>query len=136
MVKKEVNKKDSSVSERHFGVILEDINSKLDSVVEGNQALDVKFSKKFDEVDEKLKDIDGKIDIHTEILNSHTEMIGSTAIDVETLKGMTAKNTENIEIIKSDIEFIKNSLKKKVDIDEFAFLEKRVVLLERKLQRI
>ncbi|MFZ2603500.1 MAG: hypothetical protein WAX79_05830, partial [Candidatus Omnitrophota bacterium] len=67
---------------------------------------------------------------------SHTEMIGSTAIDVETLKGMTAKNTENIEIIKSDIEFIKNSLKKKVDIDEFAFLEKRVVLLERKLQRI
>ena len=115
MAKKKINKKQIFTSERHFGVLLEDIDSKMSLVLEGHQALDAKFSKKIDKVDEKLKDIGGKINIHT-------EMIGSMAAD--------------IEIIKSDVEFIKNSLKKKVDIDEFAFLEKRVSLLERKLQRV
>jgi len=42
---------------------------------------------------------------------------------------------ENIEVIKSDIEIIKNSLKKKVDLEEFAMLEKRVIILENKLSR-
>ncbi|PIU99384.1 hypothetical protein COS59_00020 [Candidatus Wolfebacteria bacterium CG03_land_8_20_14_0_80_36_15] len=115
MAKKKSNKKQLSAPERHFGVILEDIDSKMDLVLEGHQALDVKFSKKIEDVSKKIKDVDGKIDIHT-------EMIGSMAADVE--------------IIKTDIELIKNSLKKKIDIEEFAVLEKRVLLLERKLQRI
>ena len=53
-----------------------------------------------------------------EILNSHTEVIASIK--------------EDIEIMKVDIEFIKNSLKKKVDIEEFSALEKRVLILEKK----
>ena len=51
-------------------------------------------------------------------LNEHTEMIGKLAVDME--------------IIKTDTEFIKHSLKKKVDVDEFAALEKRVLLLEKR----
>lgn len=51
-------------------------------------------------------------------LKLHTEMIGSMK--------------EDIEIIKLDTEFIKNSLKKKVDLDEFAALERRVSLLEKR----
>ncbi|MDP3052358.1 MAG: hypothetical protein Q8N22_00125 [bacterium] len=35
MAKKKINKKQLSAPERHFGVILEDIDSKLDLVVEG-----------------------------------------------------------------------------------------------------
>ena len=50
-------------------------------------------------------------------LDSHTEMIGKIMV--------------NSAIAKEDIEFIKNSLKKKVDIEEFAALERRVALLER-----
>jgi hypothetical protein len=38
----------------------------------------------------------------------------------------------DIEVIKTDIEFIKHSLKRKVDIDEFAALERRVALLEKR----
>ena len=57
----------------------------------------------------------------TEILNSHTEMIGSIK--------------EDIEIIKMDVQFIKNELKHKVDRDEFEALEKRVLLLENKIER-
>ncbi len=117
MVKKKIkiNKKELSVSDRHFGVILEDIDSKLDLVVEGHKGLD----KKIDKVEKNLEDFRQ-----------------DTQYRFKTLIEMTAQNTENIEIIKSDIEFIKNSLRKKVDIDEFAVLGKRVALLERKLQRI
>lgn len=48
------------------------------------------------------------------------------------LRDMVARNTEDIEIIKMDIEAMKHLLKKKVDFDEFATLEKRVTLLERR----
>ena len=51
-------------------------------------------------------------------LNSHTEMIVSTK--------------EDIEIMKVDIQFIKGSLKKKVDMEEFEALARRVAMLEAK----
>lgn len=51
-------------------------------------------------------------------LDSHTEMIGRLAVDME--------------IVKTDIELIKHSFKKNVDIDEFAALERRVLLLEKR----
>lgn len=47
---------------------------------------------------------------------------------------MTASIKEDVEIIKLDIEFIKSSLKKKVDAEEFSVLEKRVAFLESKMR--
>ena len=55
-----------------------------------------------------------------ETLDSHTEMIVS-------LK-------EDMDIVKTDMEFVKNSLKRKVDIEEFSFLEQRVSALESKVR--
>ena len=49
------------------------------------------------------------------------------------IRDMVAKNAENIEIIKMDIQFIKQALKHKVDLEEFENLEKRVLFLEKKL---
>ncbi len=73
----------------------------------------------------KVENIDHKVSLIAEqygdikkTLASHTEMIGSMKVD--------------IEIIKQDIAFIKNSLKKKVDIEEFVALERRVALLEKR----
>ena len=54
---------------------------------------------------------------NAEMKNMHSEMIGHLAT--------------NVTIIKEDIEFIKGSLKKKVDVDEFSALERRVSLLEK-----
>lgn len=48
------------------------------------------------------------------------------------LRDMVARNAEDIEIIKMNLEFIKTGLKKKVDLDEFAALERRVALLEKR----
>ncbi|MDO8492560.1 MAG: hypothetical protein Q7S34_02905, partial [bacterium] len=54
------------------------------------------------------------------------------------IRDMVAQNTKDIEmmkmdilVIKEDIESIKYTSKKKVDVDEFAVLEKRVLILER-----
>lgn len=49
---------------------------------------------------------------------THTEMIGSLM--------------EDAQIIKSDVQFLKGELKRKVDYDEFEALTKRVALLEAK----
>ncbi|MBI5306389.1 hypothetical protein HZB04_02305 [Candidatus Wolfebacteria bacterium] len=116
--KKKINKKDLTVEERHFGVILEDIDSKLDLVVKGHQSLDKKIDKNHLEFQEFRNEVNYKFKVVTETLNSHTEMIGSMKMD--------------IEIIKQDIEFIKHGLRKKVDLEEFAVLEKRVSLLEKR----
>ncbi len=55
-----------------------------------------------------------------ETLDSHTEMIVS-------LK-------EDMDIVKTDMEFVKNSLRRKVDIEEFTVLERRVAALESKVR--
>lgn len=51
------------------------------------------------------------------------------------IRDMVAKNTEDIEMIKMDMSIIKSDLKEKVDRDEFIALERRLFLLERKMQR-
>ncbi|MBI4087461.1 MAG: hypothetical protein HY434_01380 [Candidatus Liptonbacteria bacterium] len=69
-------------------------------------------------VAEQYGDIKKTLSAHTETLNTHTEMMGKLTIDVE--------------IVKEDIEFIKAGFKRKVDVDEFAALERRVLLLEKR----
>ena len=69
-------------------------------------------------VAEQYGDIKKDIGSIKDTLNSHTEMIGKLTIDMA--------------IVKEDVEFIKSGLKKKVDADEFAALERRVLLLEKR----
>ncbi len=69
-------------------------------------------------VAEQYGDIKKDIGGIKKTLNEHTEMIGKIMV--------------NSAITKEDIEFIKNSLKKKIDVEEFAALERRVTLLERR----
>jgi len=51
------------------------------------------------------------------------------------IREMVAKNTEDIEMMKMDLHLIKHDLKNKVGYDEFAILERRVVMLETKAKR-
>lgn len=53
-------------------------------------------------------------------LDSHTEAIGKLA--------------EDMTIVKVNVEFLKGSLKKKVDYDEFLALERRMSVLESKVK--
>ncbi len=63
MIKKETNKKQLSVTERHFGVVLEHIDSKLDLVVEGHQALDKKIEDFRGKVEQRFNEVDYKFEL-------------------------------------------------------------------------
>jgi len=98
-MKKSIKKKTNKNLE--VGVLLEDVNHKLDLVIE--QVSDI-------------SDIKNKVD--------------SLETKVDNLETKVDNLTENMDIVKTGLEFVKNSLKKKVDTDEFTALEHRVTLLE------
>jgi len=109
MVKK-INKKQLSSPERHFGVILEDIDSKLDLVVEGLETVDKKIDRHYGEFQEFRKEVDYKFEIVFEKFDK---------VDAQ------------FSDVKDELYIIRNELKEKVGRDEFALLEKRVMALEK-----
>ena len=66
-----------------------------------------------------LEEFQSQLKVMAEVHNSHSRKL-------DALLEMVANNTENIELIKS-------MLKRKVDIEEFEALTKRVMVLEKKL---
>lgn len=107
-------KKDKKYSESTISALMEQHNTELKAIREYTEDIP-KIKIKVDRIDERLERVEEKTDV--------------------TL-GMVAKNTEDIVIIKSDISFIKHELKHKVDRDEFEALEKRVIFLEKKVNKI
>jgi DNA-binding ferritin-like protein len=80
----------------------------------------------FDVVAEKIED---KIALVAEQVAANTEKLKEHDKRFDKIE-------DTLEVIKLDIEFIKNELKQKVSRDEFAALEKRVSLLEAKLNKL
>ena len=111
---------DTHAEIRQLGVLIEHVGDDVKLVAE--QYGDIK--KDIHGIKQTLDSHTKILDSHTETLGSHTEMIGSLTIDMQIVK-------RDIEIMKTDIEFIKTGFKKKVDLDEFAALARRVALLER-----
>ncbi len=63
MIKRKINKKQLPDSERHFGVILEDVDSKLGFVLDGHKALDKEIGDFRKEVDERFNEVDYKFEL-------------------------------------------------------------------------
>jgi DNA-binding ferritin-like protein len=80
----------------------------------------------FDVVAEKIED---KIALVAEQVAANTEKLKEHDKRFDKIE-------DTLEVIKLDIEFIKNELKQKVSRDEFAALEKRVSLLEAKVNKL
>ena len=59
------------------------------------------------------------------------ESVSGLQEQMEAVKELVADSAKDIAIIKGDIQFIKQELKRKVDYDEFEALERRVLLLEK-----
>jgi len=110
----EITKKDlmdwKEETKRHSSILYEKFHRDLKTMTEG-----LATSLELNEVKKDLKEIRKKG-------NATFEIVGEMKKD--------------IEIIKSDISFIKQELKHKVDRDEFEALEKRVIFLENKFKRI
>ena len=108
-------------SERRFGVLLEDMNGKIDLVLEGHSVLDhkiINLDHKIDNVDGKIGNLDHKID----------------NVDKK-LEDFRAEVNYKFDVVFEELHVIRNDLKEKVGRDEFQLLEKRVITLEKKFAR-
>jgi chromosome segregation ATPase len=136
---------------RHFDVIAEDLKDNLKIIAEqvgANteklQEHDERFNKieeKLQEHDQRFNKIEEKLEEHDERFNKIEEKLQEHDKKFNKIEGKSQdhddrfnKIDESLEIIKLDIEFIKNELKQKVSRDEFAALEKRVARLEAKIK--
>ena len=133
MAKKKLTKKtvDRPLSERHFGVILEDIDSKLDLVVEGQGALDVKI----DKVDEKLEDFKKEVNYKFDIVFEKFDEVDQKFDEVDQRFDEVDQRFDEVDQrfdeVTDELHVIRNELKEKVGRDEFVLLEKRVAALEK-----
>lgn len=114
------------------------LEKKFDNIDEKFDNID----KKFENVDKKLAtqtkelrkdysrmgkfildEVDKKLSVMAEVQDEHTKQLKK----LDPIMEMVAKNSEDIEIMKG-------MLRRKVDIDEFNMLEKRVMILEKKVR--
>jgi len=77
---------------------------------------------------ESLKGTQEQLTVLREIVAKNTE-------DLVTLREMVVKNTEDLEVMKMDLHIIKDNLIEKISREEFKIIEKRIDLLEKKLQK-
>lgn len=90
--------------------------------------------KKYDQrtqrhIDVLAEDFDNKLKLIAEQYDSIIKRLDRHERELVSIR-------KDIEIMKVDIAFIKSGLKKKVDLEEFEALEKRVVMLEAKTGKI
>ncbi len=120
--------KKSTQTERQFGVLLEDIDSKIDLLVEGHQATDKKIDKNHQEFREFKEETTYKIDLLVEGHQATDKKIDKVDKKVDDLRG---EMNYKFEIVFDELHLIRNELKEKVGRDEFIVLEKRVAALEK-----
>jgi hypothetical protein len=102
-----VRSETKEIVERALGVVMEHFEGKVQLIAE------------------QLGDVQTTLDLHTQILESHAEMIGILIVDVEILK-------EDMIIVKTDLREVKADLKNKADKKDVTLLVRRVTILEKK----
>lgn len=105
-------KSDFTPAERRFGVLLENIDSKIDLVLEGHAALDHKIDRAAEDLDKKIEDFRAEVNVRFEEVNY------------------------KFDVVFDELHVIRNELKEKVGRDEFQLLEKRVTGLEKKISKV
>ena len=113
-MKKEKTKRIQNPRNDGRGVVLENIDSKLDFIVEGQQVLD----KKIDKVDEKVDELRGEMNYKFGVVFEKFDEVD-----------------QKFDEVTGELRVIRNELKEKVGRDEFVILEKRVMNLEKRLVR-
>ncbi len=96
------------------------------------EQIDKKFKRHTGFLYEKFQD-----DIKTlaEGIGINKEKIESNADKIDAVFEEVGEIREDMEIVKQDISFIKQELRKKADQEDLDALEKRVILLEKKVSR-
>lgn len=133
MKKNKISKKDSSVAERRFGVVLESIDSKFDLVLEGHSVLDHKIDGVESRLTGGIKELNFKVEILAGDLKDFKK---DTQSSFQTVFDYLSNADKEFDFIKSEIADIKleiADLKTKIEekyIKRIEELEKRVEKLE------
>ena len=129
--------KSKSTKNRQFGVILEDINSKFDLVLEGHAALDKKFDNKIDEFRNDFDDFVNETRVNFETIRNELKTTQNE------LGGFVKETRSNFEAIKEylsriddEIQDIKKTLSGKADFRRLEHLEKEVAKIKLIMQQL
>ena len=129
--------KSKSTKNRQFGVILEDINSKFDLVLEGHAALDKKFDNKIDEFRNDFDDFVNETRLNFETIRNELKTTQNE------LGGFVKETRSNFEAIKEylsriddEIQDIKKTLSGKADFRRLEHLEKEVAQIKLIMQQL
>ena len=93
------------------------------------------FNDKIQLVAESVCGIQEQLVIIRDMVVKNTEDIEMIKMDMEIMKSDINTTKVDMEIMKSDINIIKNDLKQKVALEDFNALEKRMILLEAKMRK-
>jgi chromosome segregation ATPase len=123
---------------------LQEHDLRLNKIEEKLQEHDLRFNKideklqehdlRLNKIEEKLQEHDSRFNKIEEKLQEHDSRFNKIDEKLQGHDSRLTKIDETLEVIKLDIEFIKNELKQKVSRDEFAALERRVAILEAKIK--
>jgi peptidoglycan hydrolase CwlO-like protein len=120
---------------RNLGALIEDNNHKIGAIGEQYQGINKQLDShdlQFDRINQKLDSHDLQFDRINQKLDSHDLQFDRINQKLDSHEEMIGKLVEDVEIVKTNVEFMKNALKRKVDYDEFTPLERRVHVLEGK----
>lgn len=137
MIKRKTNAKNLSEGKRHFGVVLEHIDSKFNQVLDGHAALDKKIDNFREEVREELdllkvgqKALASGQEALTERVDDLTGKVDDLTGKVEDLTKSSKQILEYLARIDDEIQDIKRRLDRKADLERLEILERRVAQIE------
>ena len=126
-----------------LGVILEDMNSKFDILIEGHKTLNEKVDKldsRIERMENRIDNLENRIDKFKAEIESNFKTIFECLSNIDNFNIKTDENFktvfEYLLNIKSEIVEIKKKLANKTDINRVVILEKRVNKIEMELSRI
>lgn len=122
---KRAKNKSLKVSENQFGVLLENMDSKIDLVLEQYSFLDKKIGDVNSNLGKKIDDV--RLELKTELLSFKSE----TKNNFKSIFEYLSKIDDELQFIKAEISEIKSELKKKADLSYIRTLEERIKKLEK-----
>lgn len=114
---KDILKSQREEYQRYLGVLAENFGSQLKLVIES------------------LTGVQEQLVALREMVARNTEDIIKIQAQLIAIREMVAKNTEDIEIMRMDLHIIKDDLTEKISREDFKIIERRVDLLEKKVQK-
>ncbi|MBI3589723.1 MAG: hypothetical protein HY093_04930 [Candidatus Liptonbacteria bacterium] len=134
---KKSKNRDTDQQSRQFGVILEDMDGKLDTLLEGQQGLAVRtdkievgfeeFEGKFDGLESKFGGLAGKFDGLEGKFDSFQE---ETRSNFRSVFDYLSRIDDELKFIRREIEDLRKTLTAKADLERLETLERRVQKIE------